>query len=274
VISAIKKLFGGGKTPPPPGRDVAELVAPLSKPAAQLVKTPGPSRSFLGGPPLLPTGVAWPSKDGKALTFLACLDLESLRAVLPLDWLPSTGRLLFFYDVDAQPWGFDPKDRGAWAVLHITEPPGPPGATAAPALPQQFVTFRAIVSYPSWERPDVSALGLSDREAEVLIDLGSSVYGDSARHQVGGFPEAIQSDAMEYECQMVSNGLYLGDATPPPGAKALEPGAKDWRLLFQMDGDDELGVMWGDAGMIYFWIREQDARDGRFEKVHLVLQCH
>ena len=32
--------------------------------------------------------------------------------------------------------------------------------------------------------------------------------------------------------------------------------------------------MWGDFGMIYFWIRESDARAGRFDNAWLILQCH
>jgi uncharacterized protein YwqG len=43
--------------------------------------------------------MTWPSKNGAPLTFLACLDLQSLSTALPLAWLPTSGRLLFFYDV-------------------------------------------------------------------------------------------------------------------------------------------------------------------------------
>jgi uncharacterized protein YwqG len=40
-----------------------------------------------------------------------------------------------------------------------------------------------------------------------------------------------------------------------------------------MDTDDELDVMWGDGGMLYFWVEEEAARAGRFDNVWLVLQC-
>ena len=32
--------------------------------------------------------------------------------------------------------------------------------------------------------------------------------------------------------------------------------------------------MWGDGGMLYFWIREEDARAGRFDRAWAVLQCY
>ena len=53
----------------------------------------------------------------------------------------------------------------------------------------------------------------------------------------------------------------------------MRQGAADWRLLLQLDSDDGVDFMWGDAGVLYFWIREADARAMRFDRVWLVLQC-
>ena len=80
---------------------------------------------------------------------------------------------------------------------------------------------------------------------------------------------------MELESQLASNGLYCGDATSydDPRVASLRGGSKDWRLLLQFDSDDDLHVMWGDCGKLYFWVREQDARLGRFDAAWVVLQC-
>jgi uncharacterized protein YwqG len=274
-MGLFRRLFGDkGGDPPPPCRDVAALVAPLARQAVQLVKSSDETTSYLGGTPALPAGTAWPSKGGEPLAFLASLDLVSLSAALPLAWLPSSGRLLFFYDLENQPWGFDPKDRGSWTVMHA---PGaatqPSPSPAASSLPRQYVSLRAVATLPSWQRPEVEALGLTEDESETLIDMS---HGPSPRHHVGGFPDPIQGDEMELECQLVSHGLYCGDPSgyKSPEALRLQGGASDWRLLLQMDSDDDLGVMWGDAGILYFWIREEDARAGRFDKSWVVLQCH
>ena len=48
----------------------------------------------------------------------------------------------------------------------------------------------------------------------------------------------------------------------------------DWRLLLQLDTDYDAGMMWGDVGCLYFWIREQDARAGDFSRICMILQCH
>jgi uncharacterized protein YwqG len=276
-MGIITKLFGrNGGDPPPPPRDVAALVAPICRSAVRLVKSAGESRSYLGGTPPLAAGTAWPTKGADALTFLACLDLESLREVSVLPWLPPSGRLLFFYDTENQPWGFDPKHRGGWAVLHTAD-----ASTAAtrqpptPALPRIGVSFESVRSVPSWERPEVSALQMTDAEADTLVDLQSAVYRKEPCHQVDGFPNPIQGDEMELECQLVSHGIYCGDASGYESAKAaaLRGGASEWKLLLQVDSDDDLKVMWGDGGVLYFWIREGDARAGRFENAWVVLQC-
>ena len=108
---------------------------------------------------------------------------------------------------------------------------------------------------------------------EDIMDQYQQCY-EGAAHQVLGFPYTIQGD-MRLECQLASNGLYCGDETgyKDPRAKALEPGAADWQLLFQLDSDDRASMMWGDMGTLYFWIKEQDLAAGRFGNVWMVLQC-
>ena len=209
---SILKRFFGPKEPPPPPRDVMALAAPLKVPALHVVKAEGESTSYLGGTPPWPAGTAWPNRDGAPLTFLACIDLASVQTALPVAWLPTGGRLLFFYDADKQPWGFDPKDRGSWLVTLAAEGASLSTAMAEP-LARQPVEFARIDSYPSWERPQVVALHLTDAESELLIDGGDAVFGKAPHHQIGGFPDPVQGDEMELECQLVSNGLYCGDSS-------------------------------------------------------------
>ena len=274
-MGILKGLFGR-KEPPPPPRDVLALAAPLKRPAVHLRKSADDAPSHFGGTPLLPAGTSWPSRDGAPLTFLACLDLATLRASLPVPWLPPSGRLLFFYDAEKQPWGFDPKDRGSFVVIHAGDDAAPIAAPPGAALPRRNVALGVIETYPSWERPEVASLQLTDAEAEMLIDARLAAYGEAPHHQVWGFPDPIQGDEMELECQLVSHGLYCGDSSGylSREAASLKAGATDWRLLLQIDTDEDLGVVWGDGGMLYFWIREEDARAGRFDHAWAVLQCY
>jgi uncharacterized protein YwqG len=99
--------------------------------------------------------------------------------------------------------------------------------------------------------------------------------GGSTHHRVLGHPQLIQNP-MELECQLASNGVYCGNSEgyQSDQAKVLEQGAADWRLLLQIDTDEEgPGWMWGDVGRLYFWLRSQDLTSLRFDNVWLIFQC-
>src|SRR5262245_21650854 len=111
-----------------------------------------------------------------------------------------------------------------------------------------------------------------------MIESKSIQQHFEPHHQLLGHPKEIQGE-MQTECQFASNGYYCGGASRfqnPP--LELLNGTKDWRLLFQLDTDDDIqsgkpGIMWGDCGRLYFWIRHQDLAMGRFEDTWMVLQC-
>jgi uncharacterized protein YwqG len=278
MTNIIRAIFGRKKKSSAPARDIVALTRGMGSNALRLAKIDRPSRSYLGGDPMLPAGVPWPKKDDKPLGFLARISLSDLQTQCPTSWLPGDGALLFFYDDKEQPWGFDPKDRGGWAVLSAPdiEPcEARPFRADDGLLPHRSVELAPASVLPSWERPEVQALNLSDAEFELYHEEADRRLGGSTKHQLLGFPSPVQGDSMELECQLASNGVYCGDAKgyASPLAKELEPGAANWRLLLQFDSDEDLGVMWGDAGIVYFWVEESAARAGRFDKTWLVLQC-
>jgi uncharacterized protein YwqG len=111
---------------------------------------------------------------------------------------------------------------------------------------------------------DLSIWGNDERELCRQLMLTASE--GEAIHRCGGHPQEIQGD-MRLECQLVTNGLYCGDASgyQDPRRSILEKGAADWHLLLQIDSDEKhLGWMWGDVGRVYFWARHRDI-DGDFD---------
>lgn len=98
---------------------------------------------------------------------------------------------------------------------------------------------------------------------EALDQALEALAPPAPAHQIGGYPCPVQNDSMEAECQSIASrmGRSGGDIS-------------DWQLLLQLDSDDGAGMMWGDGGMLYFWIREQDAGEGDFSKVWMILQCY
>ena len=240
--------------------------------------TVGASR--LGGSPDLPADLPWPvSDDGTPLSFIAQLDLEERAAHDAEAILPKTGLLSFFYEAATQSaWGFNPADHGAWAVVHTAA-----GITIAPrdvpsAMPDTG-RFTAVglsphleLTFAPWESFLVESLGMTREELFAYADVLAA--GDAPIHRLLGHPDPVQGD-MQLECQLVTNGLYCGDASgyQDPRAAQLRPRAADWRLLFQVDSQDEAGMMWGDVGRLYYWIRHDDLIAGHWDLSWLVLQC-
>lgn len=263
-------------------RPVQSLVESFLKPSILIKSTLTNTASYLGGQPPQFPAFKWPEHKGRPMGFLACIDLSQLPDAL--DWLPKAGKLLFFYDMEEQPWGFDPSDRGGWFVIHVTgtlETDGPmatvpPNLNPEHLLKSKRIRFVTANLPPTWEDDALSSLNLTDAEENTLMEWRSSLCGEGPLHLMGGYPDPVQTAQMALECQLVSNGLYCGDATgyQDPRAKQLADSAKDWQLLLQMDSDDDLGVMWGDVGSIYFWIRADDAKQGHFDRAWLILQSH
>lgn len=251
-----------------------------AEPAGSAALPPGATR--LGGRPDLPVHAAWPAFRGLPQSFLAQIDLREVHRLPGGERLPAGGLLSFFYDSEQRVWGFSPADRGGWQVLYT-----PPGADLAPRdFPEHLPSAarfaarrlrpRPGVTFAPWESSDIDALGLSRDEAmayaEALLDDDDDE--PALDHHLLGHPDPIQGD-MQIECQLASNGLGMGDPSggENPRARTLRPGATAWRLLLQIDSDDQAGMMWGDAGRLYFWMQRDDLADRRFDRAWCVLQC-
>jgi uncharacterized protein YwqG len=265
-----------------PARDVRKLLEPLAKPALVLKLGDSPTRSWFGGRPPRYEGFTWPERKGVPMAFLACLDLAEAKGAGGLEWLPESGNLLFFYDLEGQPWGFDPKDRGGWAVLYVKELPAdapladlPKGWKEDWEFARRYVKFTKARVPPSFGIESLAKAEPSDADFDALDKWRAEIHG-AAKHQVGGWPYPIQDADMDLQAQRASNGLYLGDgsAMSDPRYESLAPGAKDWRLLFQMDSDESLPLMWGDGGLLYYWIKEADAKQGKFSETWVIQQCY
>lgn len=245
---------------------VAETIAALKARGESCLRLAagGTGGSRLGGVPDM--AGAWPRYEGRPLCCVAQLDLAEVRAATGPAWLPDQGRLLFFYELEHGSWGLNAKDAGSAIVVHETglrspasEPEDLPYEAKFPAYP---VSFARGISYPTEERLAVDWSGLNTASAEALEAALADLAPAAPMHQIGGYPCPVQSDCMEAECHDIARRLgWRSDVA-------------DWRLLLQLDTDDDAGMMWGDVGSLYFWIREQDARAGDFSRVWMILQCN
>ena len=276
----LAKYFGPKKPAKLATRALGPIMQSVSERSLHLVPSKAETRSFLGGASTLRPPMESPLFNGKPLPLVAQIDLGEVQKAQSTPWLPHSGTLSFFYDVfDQSIWGFDPEDRSGSAVVYSPNISGNVShiVRSNDGLARIPVHFVPRPSYPSSEREIVSALALNSDEIDAWYKIESESFGGHPRHQMFGFPSNIQGDDMELECQLVSNGIYCGDSSGYESiqAKEFEPGKTDWRLLLQVDSDEDgLGVMWGDAGALYYWIREQDATARRFDKAWMIFQCH
>jgi uncharacterized protein YwqG len=262
-----------------PGLIIAEQALPSVRLTRGLATDPWGKRSRLGGQPLVAAGFEWPRTDaGKALSFVAQLNTADVAADVLLP-LPQDTLLAFFFEADEQHgWGFDPAHRQYW---HVCATPLERAVVAAAPPDSRSFTSRAlrprkVVTVPDSREPPLDERwGYDDDDFNAIYDdLENSSSSDAPRHRMFGWPDLVQNP-MRLECQLASNGVNVGhvDGYDESVAEQLSAGADDWILLLQLDTDDEVGWMWGDSGTIYYWIREEDLKACRFDRVWMVLQC-
>jgi uncharacterized protein YwqG len=234
--------------------------------------------SRIGGWPDVPAGFEWPQWKGERQSFVAQFKLDEVPGIPGLG-LPSHGSLLFFYTAHQDTWGFDPKDHGSFGIFYVPPAQELRRPSDIPHVPDGgsfhccSVEFHKAVSVPPWESRPIEQLRLKDEQADAYFNLLDTNWGGQV-HQIGGFPDQVQGD-MTFELQLVTNGLYTGNAKAwnDPRAARLKEGRDSWRLLFQVASDANAEMMWGDAGYVYFWMKDSDLSDRSFEKAWMILQC-
>jgi uncharacterized protein YwqG len=249
-------------------------------------------------------------RAGRPLTFVAQVNLAEVPPAEPsggmLD-LPRRGVLLFFCDEESLPYG-SPEDSDAFGVAYLPLDPGDKTRMYLADVPEghatsddhrgqlrmlpDVVVLEALpeLALPGPYPDEVRAMGLSDAESEAYWHLTEELEREGARvpaevaeapgtaryppiHRLGGVPHEIQNP-MEAECELARRGEDPL-ALPYSRKEEIADEAKArWRLLLQVDSDDEAGMMWGDAGMLYYWIRDDDLAARRFDRAWCVMQCY
>ena len=235
---------------------IAPAVLNLLRPSIRLVVGEQSSQPVtrLGGNPNMPVGLEWPTRrSGDPHSFLAQVDLAGLAACDGLP-LPGTGSLFFFCDAEYLPVGSDPSDvkDGINVIFSPTSLSDNGLRTPPPGLSAEYI-FKGFsleptldLTAPAQDVWEIDCLHLSDAESDAYGQLFAQVCArDGSIHRIGGHPNLVQFGQLEFT----------------DGAETA-----DWRLLLQLDSENDAGMMWGDQGRLYFTIREHDLRALRFER--------
>lgn len=268
--------------------------------------------SKIGGCPDFPAHLPWPKVEGVGLLpFIAQINLSELPLEAHED-LPCHGMLYFFYldhyrfnsfnfstpqlvyDQEGNPayeyekpnYSYEPQTlvyfyEGQMNELIRKE------FTSELEVDLQYescaLTYTLEWSVPPSESAVIEELGMSwsfnredfDKYWEVFLPGFRKEFGydDGAVNRLLGHPDQIQGD-MQADCQYRTYGLTYRKEDEQR-RNQVKSGATDWRLLLQIDSEDEkTGMMWGDVGRIYFWIHKDDLKKRNFSYVISVEQCH
>lgn len=219
------------------------------------------------------------------LPFLAQLNFAHLNPTGEMSELPRSGMLYVFYDYMSQPWGFDPADSSGSHVVWCDTTTDTLHRTLATdqmesdilnryVIGPRTITAHSAVFPMSSEESEFADLSLSMEQEEEYHEwcIDHQTYPD---HRLLGHPSIVQGE-MKSECALVSAGIYCGNGIDRSKKTSLAlSAASEWRLLMQIDSDDQDGgYMWGDSGILYLWIRDSDLKARNFGNVVVILQCY
>lgn len=216
--------------------------------------------SKMGGIPDLPRDWTTPEYHGRQLNFIAQINLKEIPAgIKARNHLPPFGLLYFFYydhpdDVENMIWG-KPHQKEGWRVLYHegNEWHLQPRPLTSCTYPQCSLRFHEVVRLPDFYLGEDDQ-GVWDRTDDLLDEFNGLDVGEF--HQMLGKPIEIQGEVFE-ECSE-----YTGVT------------AEEWTLLLQVDSDEEnLGMMWGDVGILYFCIPTEALKKKQFDQAWCIMQC-
>lgn len=221
--------------------------------------------SKVGGHPYWPIGMNYPlAADGTPLRLLAQINFSHMAP--KLENYPTQGMLQFFVHPFDETFGSDylegTKQENFRIVYHeeILYPE---------ELQQTFSPFEKTQPYPLMDfeksyqmeltvtKDPISTIDYRFYEALGIdfddYDFIDTYYENVTRegHKIGGYADFIQTDPR-------SEGQFL-DKT---------------ELLFQMDSDEDFGIMWQDVGVGIFLISKEDLQNLKFDDVVFYWDSH
>jgi len=249
--------------------------------------------SKLGGLADLPNNIVWPRYKNNPMVFFAQINLEKLSEYFPYSCLPANGLLSFFIGINEACGGPIPmgvaEEKEMWKVMHIPDlnalrrrdAPVYPEDTFGTQVKECSIAFKLEGAvFPNDDSVSIKKMALTDDEFSNYLEFIARVNPSEAeqdngyQHQLLGYPYYIQGNDMELMCERGyrGNDIYTWSSDPEQ-ARQEEQAAADWRLLLQLASDEEnTDLLWGDAGLIYWFIRKQDLAQGNFENTWIQFQ--
>jgi len=256
---------------------VKRAILEASKPSLRLVRSDAARHSRIGGKPLLDSKTPWPeTKDGKPLAFLCQVALADLSAHVELTGLPASGLLSFFAHFDRESEEEPLADESSFRILYFPDLEGlseysHPGQLSPDSRYRPvFLRPREEMSFP--ENLDDDALDDFPDGADAYFAFYDAWNSMPPHHRMLGHANVVQDDPVRASF-LQSRSLTEDDLdTDEDGSLGLALGS--YRLLLQLEPDQDAGLSFGDGGTIYFCIDAADLAALRFEKARAILQLY
>lgn len=227
-----------------------------------------PWQSKFGGTPYLPKSTPYPKDSNNMLMLL--LAQINFTETPKLDSFPQNGILQFYISNNDDLYGLNFKDQcdqSGFRVLYFPETIQdknqlvvdfdflpkfdmvPLGESCKLDFSLQHMPISAF-DYQFDEEIFSTNKPPSDEIKYKIYDQYEELF-PAVGHKIGGYPFFTQSDPR-------TNDKYKNES---------------FILLFQMDTDGDNDIMWGDAGVGNFFIKEQDLREKNFSKILYSWDC-
>ena len=248
-----------------------------------------------GGIPDVPKDFQWPyfststfddeEEKPRPLAFIAQFNCEEISKYDTENLLPEKGLLSFFYELDSQLWGFDPKNKGCARVFWFENIEDLSPAAIPDDLQKENIfealkiKARSEPSYPSFEDFSLTRDNMIGHWDEYDMSVKGLRKDEDNIHKLLGWADPIQGN-MTMQCELIKRGYYLGGSwdhvTPQDRQESIDHSGKDWLLLFQLSSfaEDSVDLCFGDEGNIYFYIHKDDLAERNFDNAWLIMQCY
>lgn len=255
-------------------------------------------QSKIGGAPDVPPGFEWPTvevsrwkffgreREEKPLGFLAQFDLAELAPFDLNHELPTTGMLSFFYTIDGSSSKlFD--SNGGYRVYFWNDNEQLERRTHNKVEKRNWLPPHSVSFAAKWMCLDIEAWQINSIELEYnefeqwnedfRIEM-EALFEDDSKHHLLGYGENVQSNIpLAAYMTTTKDKQRRGESFQSFNDRARN-GISQWRLLFQLNSHDSPDKrspewMWGDTGMIYFCLTDEDLKNQNFDSTWLQLQC-
>ncbi|UKS62137.1 YwqG family protein [Bacillus toyonensis] len=229
--------------------ELINTVFPCVKVVPEQQETVAIGSSKMGGAPDLPDTFEYPMYTGNPLHFIAQFNLNDLQNVRINHNLPKTGMLYFFSIENYFEEDVNPMEAGRVLYYDVPVEQLRRADETQAKYNQCAITFELTYKLPELFIEDEAD---SDRFLQLLEELIPDNYDN---HQMFGEPFSVQEEILQ------ETGEYMG----------IDP--QQMTLLFQIDSDHKnCNMVWGELGMLYFCIGNEDLKNRRFENTCCVLQ--